>query len=292
MNNDDKPALQVVRDDPATQSPELAQEGSQAETQHSGSRQTTATSSVKGGLGRRGVFLLPNLITTGSLFAGFYAIVTAMSGQPLTACIAIFLAMMLDGADGRIARMTGTQSAFGAQYDSLSDLVAFGVAPALVAFSWGLSALGQIGWVAAFAYMACAALRLARFNVDGDEGSFTGLASPAAAGLIVFGIWVALEQGMSEPPLLVALVFAVLTVSAALLMVSNYTYFSPKKINFRERIPFVTLVLIAMGFAVAMVDPPMVMFGMALVYAASGPAQDLWRRVKAPNSVSTSDVDP
>ena len=235
---------------------------------------------ARAGLGRRGVFLLPNLITTGSLFAGFYAIVTSMNGQPLTACLAIFLAMLLDGADGRIARMTGTQSAFGAQYDSLSDLVAFGVAPALVAFSWGLSALGQLGWVAAFAYMACAALRLARFNVDGEEGSFTGLASPAAAGVIVFSIWVALEQGMAQPPLLVALLFAALTVAAALLMVSNYDYFSPKKINFRERIPFVTLVLIAMGFAVAMIDPPMVMLGIALIYAASGPAKGVWKNLQ------------
>ena len=305
MNNDDKPALQVVGDETANQAesstrdsydqggdaqPFQTQTGAQEHTDALGG--STPKSSGHAGLGRRGVFLLPNLITTGSLFAGFYAIVTAMNGQPLTACIAIFIAMMLDGADGRIARMTGTQSAFGAQYDSLSDLVAFGVAPALVAFSWGLSALGQIGWVAAFAYMACAALRLARFNVDGDEGSFTGLASPAAAGLIVFGIWVALQQGMSEPPLLMALLFAALTVSAALLMVSNYTYFSPKKINLRERIPFVTLVLIAMGFAVAMVDPPMVMFGMALVYAASGPLEDVWARLKTAKSArKPQDVD-
>ena len=136
------------------------------------------------------------------------------------------------------------------------------------------------GWVAAFAYMACAALRLARFNVDGEEGSFTGLASPAAAGVIVFSIWVALEQGMAQPPLLVALLFAALTVTAALLMVSNYDYFSPKKINFRERIPFVTLVLIAMGFAVAMIDPPMVMLGIALIYAASGPAKGVWKNLR------------
>ena len=140
MDNDEKPALQIVSED--KDEPQDAND-----TAKGGQR----------GLGRRGVYLLPNLITTGSLFAGFYAIVTSMNGQPLAACLAIFIAMMLDGADGRIARMTGTQSAFGAQYDSLSDLVAFGVAPALVAFSWGLSALGQLGWVAAFAYMACAA---------------------------------------------------------------------------------------------------------------------------------------
>ena len=261
----DKPNLKVVSEE--------QDEAASLEAEHN-------PRAAHAGLGRRGVFLLPNLVTTGSLFAGFYAIVTSMNGQPLTACLAIFLAMLLDGADGRIARMTGTQSAFGAQYDSLSDLVAFGVAPALVAFSWGLSALGQLGWVAAFAYMACAALRLARFNVDGEEGSFTGLASPAAAGVIVFSIWVALEQGMAQPPLLVALLFAALTVTAALLMVSNYDYFSPKKINFRERIPFVTLVLIAMGFAVAMIDPPMVMLGIALIYAASGPAKGVWKNLQ------------
>ena len=263
--NLDKPNLKVVSEE--------QDEAASPEAEHN-------PRAAHAGLGRRGVFLLPNLITTGSLFAGFYAIVTSMNGQPLTACLAIFLAMLLDGADGRIARMTGTQSAFGAQYDSLSDLVAFGVAPALVAFSWGLSALGQLGWVAAFAYMACAALRLARFNVEGEEGSFTGLASPAAAGVIVFSIWVALEQGMAQPPLLVALLFAALTVTAALLMVSNYDYFSPKKINFRERIPFVTLVLIAMGFAVAMIDPPMVMLGIALIYAASGPAKGVWKNLQ------------
>lgn len=283
MESEDKPSLQVVGNQASTdtETPKTSNSSGDASAAGASSR-----------LGRRGVFLLPNLITTGSLFAGFYAIVTAMSGQHLTACIAIFIAMMLDGADGRIARMTGTQSAFGAQYDSLSDLVAFGVAPALLAFSWGLSALGQIGWVAAFAYMACAALRLARFNVDSDDASFTGLASPAAAGLIVFGVWVAVQYGMLEPSLPVALLFTALTVAAALLMVSNYTYFSPKKINLRERIPFVTLVLIAMGFAVAMVDPPMVMFGMAIVYAASGPLDDVWVRLKTANSPrNPDDVD-
>ena len=210
MDNDEKPALQIVSED-AGDDPGASHYAKGAQR----------------GLGRRGV-CAAKFDHHGITLAGFYAIVTSMNGQPLAACLAIFIAMMLDGADGRIARMTGTQSAFGAQYDSLSDLVAFGVAPALVAFSWGLSALGQLGWVAAFAYMACAALRLARFNVDGEEGSFTGLASPAAAGLIVFSIWVALEQGMTQPPVFVALVFAALTVAATLLMVSNYEYFLRK----------------------------------------------------------------
>jgi CDP-diacylglycerol--serine O-phosphatidyltransferase len=134
-------------------------------------------------LRRKGIFLLPNVITTGALFAGFYAIIAAMNGDFLPAVLAVFIAMFLDTADGRVARITMSESAFGAQYDSLSDMVAFGVAPAVVAFSWGLSSLGQFGWVATFVYMACAALRLARFNTESDSASFTGLASPSAAGL-------------------------------------------------------------------------------------------------------------
>ena len=142
------------------------------------------------GPARRGIYLLPNLITTGALFAGFYAIVAAMNGNVIAAAIAIYAAVLLDTADGRVARLTRTQSAFGAEYDSLSDMVAFGVAPALVAFTWALSQLGQLGWVVTFLYMACTALRLARFNTQGDISSFTGLASPAAACMVVTAIWV------------------------------------------------------------------------------------------------------
>ena len=229
---------------------------------------------------KRGIYLLPNVITTGALFAGFYAIVAAMNGQFLPATIAIFFAMILDTADGRVARIMGTESEFGAEYDSLSDMVAFGVAPALVAFSWGLSQFGQFGWVAAFVYMACAALRLARFNTQGENASFTGLASPSAAGIICFGIWVCVEHGIAEPSIVGASFLALATVIAGLLMVSNFTYFSPKTINIRERIPFVTLVLIVMGFAVLMIDPPSVLLAICVVYSLSGPFRALWATLK------------
>jgi CDP-diacylglycerol--serine O-phosphatidyltransferase len=238
---------------------------------------------------KRGIYLLPNVITTGALFAGFYAIVAAMNGQFLPATIAIFFAGILDTVDGRVARIMGTESEFGAEYDSLSDMVAFGVAPALVAFSWGLSQLGQFGWVAAFVYMACAALRLARFNTQGENKSFTGLASPSAAGIICFGIWVSVEHGIAEPSLLGASFLAVATVVAGLLMVSNFTYFSPKTINIRERIPFVTLVLIVMGFAVLMIDPPSVLLAICVVYSLSGPFKALWSKLKAEKVVEGAD---
>ena len=242
---------------------------------------TSETTAPMPGRLKRGIYLLPNVITTGALFAGFYAIVAAMNGQFLPATIAIFFAMVLDTADGRVARIMGTESEFGAEYDSLSDMVAFGVAPALVAFSWGLSQLGQIGWVAAFVYMACAALRLARFNTQGENASFTGLASPSAAGLICFGIWVCVENGIAQPSLVGASFLAVATVIAGLLMVSNFTYFSPKTVNIRERIPFVTLVLIVMGFAVLMIDPPSVLLAICVVYSLSGPFKALWAKAKS-----------
>jgi CDP-diacylglycerol--serine O-phosphatidyltransferase len=238
---------------------------------------------------KRGIYLLPNVITTGALFAGFYAIVAAMNGQFLAATIAIFFAMILDTVDGRVARIMGTESEFGAEYDSLSDMVAFGVAPALVAFSWGLSQLGQFGWVAAFVYMACAALRLARFNTVGETASFTGLASPSAAGIICFGIWVCVTNGISQPSFSGSAILAVATVMAGLLMVSNFTYFSPKTINIRERIPFVTLVLIVMGFAILMIDPPSVLLTICICYSLSGPLKALWDRLK-PNQYS-NDID-
>jgi CDP-diacylglycerol--serine O-phosphatidyltransferase len=235
-------------------------------------------------LRRKGIFLLPNVITTGALFAGFYAIIAAMNGDFLPAVLAVFIAMFLDTADGRVARITMSESAFGAQYDSLSDMVAFGVAPAVVAFSWGLSSLGQFGWVATFVYMACAALRLARFNTESDSASFTGLASPSAAGLVIFSIWVALSNGVAQPSFLLASIMAVVTASAGLLMVSNFTYYSPKTINLRERIPFVTLVLIALAFAVVTVDPPAVLLTLCVAYSISGPLKALWQGMRNRNS--------
>ncbi len=247
-----------------------------------GARQdsTINTESADTSLRRKGIFLLPNVITTGALFAGFYAIIAAMNGDFLPAVLAIFIAMFLDTADGRVARITMSESAFGAQYDSLSDMVAFGVAPAVVAFSWGLSSLGQVGWVATFVYMACAALRLARFNTESDSTSFTGLASPSAAGLVTFSIWVALSYGVAQPSFLLASVMALVTGSAGLLMVSNFSYYSPKTINLRERIPFVTLVLIALAFAVVTVDPPAVLLTLCVAYSVSGPLKALWQHVQ------------
>lgn len=231
---------------------------------------------------RRGVYLLPNLITTGALFAGFYAVVAGMNGNFISASLAIFVAMALDTADGRVARLTNTESEFGAEYDSLSDMVAFGVAPALVAFSWGLSSLGQIGWVATFVYMACAALRLARFNTKGENASFTGLASPSAAAIIACCIWSWVAYDGGTPSLAVASVMAAITAATGLLMVSNFTYFSPKLIDFKGRVPFVTLVFIVMGFSILMLDPPTVLLALFTAYALSGPLQAAWAFMRKP----------
>jgi CDP-diacylglycerol---serine O-phosphatidyltransferase len=235
------------------------------------------------GPARRGIYLLPNLITTGALFAGFYAIVAAMNGNVVAAAIAIYAAVLLDTADGRVARLTRTQSAFGAEYDSLSDMVAFGVAPALVSFTWALSQLGQFGWVVTFLYMACTALRLARFNTQGDISSFTGLASPAAACMVVTAIWV-LEDIRPAGELVgtgQAVVIASVTTAAAMLMVSNFRYFSPKMMTLRGRVPFVALVAVVLGFAIVLVYPPRVLLTLTIAYALSGPVQWFFRLIRA-----------
>lgn len=229
---------------------------------------------------RRGIYLLPNLITTGALFSGFFAIVAAMNGRYETAAMAVFAAMVLDAADGRVARLTHTESAFGAEYDSLSDMVAFGVAPALVIFSWSLQSLGQLGWVATFIYMACAALRLARFNMRPDNSSFVGLASPSAAALIAGTVWVCTENAPTTPgPEGVgAVLLAALTAGAGLLMVSPLRYWSPKNVNLKGRVPFVALVAIVLGYALIMLDPPRVLLGGFVAYACSGPVLWVHRR--------------
>lgn len=242
---------------------------------------------------RRGIYLLPNLITTGALFAGFYAIVAAMNGSVIAAAIAIYAAVLLDTADGRVARLTRTQSAFGAQYDSLSDMVAFGVAPALVSFTWALSQLGQLGWVVTFLYMACTALRLARFNTQSDLASFTGLASPAAACMVVTAIWV-LEDIRPAGELVgtaQAVVIASVTTAAAMLMVSNFRYFSPKMLTLRGRVPFVALVAVVLGFAIVLVYPPRVLLTLTIAYALSGPAQWLIRLIRARGNEAADDDD-
>jgi CDP-diacylglycerol--serine O-phosphatidyltransferase len=227
---------------------------------------------------RRGIYLLPNLITSAALFAGFYAIVAGMNGNFISAALAMIVAMALDTADGRVARMTNTESAFGAQYDSLSDMVAFGVAPALVAFSWGLNTLGQVGWVVTFIFMACAALRLARFNTKSEGSSFTGLASPSAAVLIACCVWVWVDYDMGSPNTISAGLMAVITLLTALLMVSNFEYFSPKLLNLKGRVPFVTLVFVVLGLSLLLLDPPLVLLFLFVTYALSGPVMFLWRK--------------
>lgn len=226
---------------------------------------------------RRGVFLVPNLITTGALFAAFFSIVAAMDGRFGAAALAIFCAMVLDTLDGRVARLTRTESEFGAHYDSLSDVVAFGVAPALVVFHWALSDLRQLGWIVTFVFVACAALRLARFNTSHDADSFTGLPSPTAAAVVASAVWIWHVSG-ATPGLVGMFLMAVLVVGVALLMVSNFEYYSPKLITIRDRVPFVVLVGAVVVFAVIFADPPIVLFTLAFAYTLSGPAKYLWKQ--------------
>lgn len=230
----------------------------------------------------KGVYLLPNLFTTGALFGGFYGIIASVNGQFANAAIAILVAGILDGLDGRVARMTNTQSAFGAEYDSLSDSIAFGVAPALVVFNWSLSELGKVGWVAAFIYTACACLRLARFNIQPestDKAYFTGLSSPAAAGLIIGLVWFGADNGVSGEA--VAYLSLLITVMAGILMVSNLSFPSFKQIDFKGRVPFITILIAVLLLAVFFIDPPVVLFGMALSYSLFGLLMPLWRRVRS-----------
>nr|WP_245770454.1 CDP-diacylglycerol--serine O-phosphatidyltransferase [Marinospirillum alkaliphilum] len=227
----------------------------------------------------RGIYLLPNLFTTGALFSGFYAVVAGMNGDFSAAAIAIFVAMILDGLDGRVARMTGTESAFGEQYDSLADMVSFGVAPALVAFSWMLQDLGQFGWIAAFVYVAGAALRLARFNVQvgvADKKWFTGLPSPSAAAIVAALVWVLhdLDIEMLASQVLVALVIA----AVGLLMVSNVRYYSFKDIDLKNRVPFMVLLAIVLVLAIIAIDPATMLLLLFVGYGASGPVRALFRR--------------
>jgi len=225
---------------------------------------------------RRGIYLLPNLFTTASLFAGFYAMVMAMSGRFIEAAIAIFVAGVLDGADGRIARMTNTQSAFGAEYDSLADMVAFGVAPALIAYQWALSGLGKIGWLAAFFYAAATALRLARFNTQlgtADKRYFQGLPCPSAAALVAGLVWVVSDFGIAGHE--VTVLALPVTVLAGALMVSNIRFYSFKDLDLGDRVPFVTVLVVVLVLMLISSNPPLVLFGAALVYAVSRPLMTL-----------------
>ncbi len=229
---------------------------------------------------QRGIFLLPNLFTTGALFCGFYAVIAAMRGSFEAAAIAIFFAMFFDGLDGRVARMTNTSSKFGAEYDSLSDMVSFGVAPALVMFSWALGDLGKFGWSASFIYLACAALRLARFNAQidtSDKNYFTGLASPAAAAIIASTVWVCHDLGWvgDALPFEMAVAVGILTAVTGILMIANFRYSSFKGIDLHGRVPFFVMILVVLIFGLVTLDPPRVLLAAFLLYALSGPASFL-----------------
>jgi len=228
---------------------------------------------------RRGIYLLPNLVTTAALFAGFYAILSANAGRFEAAALAIFAAMLLDGFDGRIARMTNTQTDFGAELDSLSDMVAFGVAPALVAYEWALGGLGKLGWLVAFVYTAGAALRLARFNTQigiADKRYFQGLPSPSAAAIIAASVWIGVDNDIAGGS--VGLLVALFTAGAGLLMVSNFRYQSFKLLDLQGQVPFMVLVAVMLGFALVVLDPPIVLFLLFVGYALSGPVLTLIQR--------------
>jgi len=226
---------------------------------------------------RRGIYLLPNLFTTAGLFGGFFAIVAAMNNRFEAAAIAVFIAMLLDGLDGRVARMTNTQTDFGAEYDSLADMVSFGMAPALVMYQWALSGMGKLGWLAAFVYTASAALRLARFNTQvgiADKRYFQGLASPAAAAIVCGLVWVGVEYDVNGETIEIPAL--AVTIMAGLLMVSNVRYHSFKGFNFKAKVPFVTILVVVLILVLLSANPPTVLFGIFSLYAISGPILTLW----------------
>jgi CDP-diacylglycerol--serine O-phosphatidyltransferase len=241
---------------------------------------------AKNRIRRRGIYLLPNLFTTAALFAGFYAIVQAMNQRFEHAAIAIFVAMVLDSLDGRVARLTRTQSAFGAEYDSLSDMVSFGAAPALVIYEWTLKGMGKLGWIAAFVYCAGAALRLARFNTMlevADKRWFTGMPSPAAAALVAGFVWIVDDYALD--PASVKWWAWSITVFAGLTMVSNVKYYSFKTINLKKSVPFLVIFLIALFLALLSYQPAHVLFAAFVAYAVSGYAGTAWmmlQRRRAP----------
>lgn len=224
---------------------------------------------------RKGVYLLPNLFTTAALFSGFYAIVVSMQGRLELATTAIIIAMAMDILDGRVARITNTQSAFGAEYDSLSDMVSFGVAPALVMFNWALYGMGKFGWAASFIFIACAALRLARFNTSADAEDkryFKGLASPAAAATVACTVWLCSELGLvaDNIPRWLQIVAMVETAVLGFLMVSNVRYHSFKGLALRGRVPLAALILAVVIFAIIIIEPASVLLSMLAIYIASG----------------------
>lgn len=230
---------------------------------------------------RKGIYLLPNLFTTSALFAGFFSVVAGINGDFTAAAVAIFIAMILDGLDGRVARMTNTQSAFGAEYDSLSDMLSFGVAPALVAFNWILQDVGKTGWVVAFLYVACAALRLARFNVQigsADKKWFIGLPSPSAAAFVAASVWT--FHSFDAEAFGFKLLMLIVVAAAGILMVSNIRYYSFKEIDLKGPVPFVVLLAIVLGFVVISVEPSVMLLLLFSGYVASGPALAIMRKMQ------------
>ncbi len=245
----------------------------------------------------RGIYLLPNLFTTAALFAGFYAIVAAMGDRFEAAAVAIFIAMVLDGLDGRVARMTNTQSAFGAEYDSLSDMVSFGLAPALVMYEWSLHSMGKVGWLAAFVYTAGAALRLARFNTQlevADKRFFQGLPSPSAAAVVTGLVWVGHDYEVAGTNL--AWFACLVTIAIGVLMVSNVRYYSFKELDLKGKVPFMAMLVVILVFVLVSLDPPQVLFGTFVLYALSGPLATGWllmrsRRRRQRQAVVKADKD-
>ena len=241
---------------------------------------------------RKGIYLLPNLLTTAGLFSGFFAIVPSMNGRFEAAAVAIFIAMIFDGLDGRVARLTNTQSEFGAQYDSMSDMLSFGIAPALVAYNWGLAEYGKFGWLAAFIFVACAALRLARFNANlgvTDGRFFQGLASPAAAAIIAGMVWSGSIYQVDGDN--IGYLVGLLTIVTGLLMVSNFRYNSFKDLNWRDRVSFLTILMVVLIFVVIAARPAEMLFGIFFIYACSGPVTTIRsvRKLKLEHVLGDSD---
>ena len=247
----------------------------------------------------KGIYLFPNLVTTGVLFAGFYGIVAAIDGNYVRSAVALLIAMVLDGIDGRLARLTGTESEFGKEYDSLADLVAFGVAPAIIVYQWGLVRLaeygwiwGKIGWLAAFIYAASAAMRLARFNcmpATNDKRYFEGLPSPSAAALVTFMVWLWTDLGWDGG---YAMAFAcVITPLAGALMVSHFKFYSFKEVKSDTRISFTFALAIPLTIVLVMLAPPKVLFAMAMGYAISGPVLTLYLQRKSVSAPGADETD-
>ena len=246
---------------------------------------------------RKGVYVLPNLVTLAALFGGFYAIVMAMNGRFEQAAVGVFCAMVLDSLDGRVARMTNTQSTFGEQMDSLSDMVSFGAAPALIVYEWALKGMGKAGWVAAFVYCSCAALRLARFNTNltvVDKRYFQGLPSPAAAAVVMGFIWLMDDAGYQQSDIhgwLAGLAMA-LTLISGLTMVTNLPFYSFKELSLKRTVPFIVIVALALAIALINLHPPIVLFAVFCLYAGSGYGVYVWRRMKGrPVSVIATSTD-